>query len=82
MNYFLPEPKRFAKIFGIKIRYVSADSLYASNRAYKEVRERFNAISSIRPCRRGEFRGEALWLPIGGCVICRGFVDSLMLGGF
>ncbi|RLG80827.1 MAG: hypothetical protein DRO40_10615 [Thermoprotei archaeon] len=51
-SYFLPELERLSKIFGFKIRYVSADSAYASNRAYKEVRERLNAIPGIKPCKR------------------------------
>ena len=50
-SYFLPELERLSKVFGFRIRYVSADSAYASNRAYKEVRERLNAIPGIKPCK-------------------------------
>ena len=51
-SYFLPELERLSKVFGFRIRYVSADSAYASNRAYKEVKERLNAIPGIKPCKR------------------------------
>ena len=51
-NYFLPELERLAKTFGFRIHYVSADSAYASNKAYEEVRARLKAIPSIKPCKR------------------------------
>ncbi|MHA1590214.1 MAG: transposase [Candidatus Njordarchaeales archaeon] len=51
-SYFLPELERLSKVFGFRIRYVSADSAYASNKAYREVRKRLNAIPGIKPCRR------------------------------
>jgi len=56
-NYFLPELEGLSKVFGFKISYVSADSAYTSNRAYKEVRERLNAMPGIKPC-KGEGSSE------------------------
>ena len=64
-NYFLPELEKIAKVFGFMIRYVSADSAYASNGAYKEVKESPNAIPVSRPVSGEEFRGGASWLLIG-----------------
>jgi len=51
-NYFLPRLERLAKSFGFGIRYIPADSAYASNKAYEEVRERPNAIPGIKSCKR------------------------------
>ena len=80
-SYFFPELGRLARVIGFKTR------MYQPTRHTPLIRP-------IRKLRRGlllylvsslasgdEFRGGALWLLIGGCVVCRGFVDTLMLGG-
>jgi len=81
-NYFLPELERLSKVFGFKIRYVSADSAYASNRAYKEVKEGLNAMLGIKPCRRRGVSRRGLVVAYWRMRGLPWFRGILMLGGF
>ena len=49
MDYFIKRLRELAKILGVRLKVVSADSAYASNEAYSKVREELKAIPAIKP---------------------------------